>query len=188
MLADRLQCGVAGDRDGRSLLEAHVVRLRQEAIWASDGVLGKGPAAGAEHLLSRLELRHLRPNRLDASGHVIPEQRVLRGADPEARQAHHVRRPRHQVPYPLIDARCMHAHQHVRVARDRLVNVRESQNVDRAVRVPNDRLHRVPRASLPSAGSSPKLAKQAACSGVIPEHWPRSGFLLRRACVLFGLG
>src|SRR5215213_8532789 len=84
---------------------------------------------------------------------VVPEQRVLRGADPEARKAHRVRRPGHQVPYGLVDARCVHMHQHVHLARDWLVNVRESQSVDRAVSIPNDRLHERPEASLLSGGS-----------------------------------
>src|ERR671937_754626 len=45
------------------------------------------------------------------------------------------------MPGSLINARRMHAHQHLTLAGDRLVDLRESQNVDGAVGVPNDRLH-----------------------------------------------
>jgi len=60
---------------------------------------------------------------LDASGHVVSEQRVLRRTDAKAREAHHVRHPRHQVPDALVDARRNYAHQHLTVIRDRLGGV-----------------------------------------------------------------
>ena len=45
------------------------------------------------------------------------------------------------MPDALVDARRVHAHQHLTVARDRLVDLRESQNVDGAVSVPYNRSH-----------------------------------------------
>jgi hypothetical protein len=45
------------------------------------------------------------------------------------------------VPDALVDARRVHAHQHLTGARDRLVDLPESQNVDGAVGVPYNRPH-----------------------------------------------
>ena len=130
MLADRLQGGVPGDGHGGSLLEAHIVRLRRETISAGDGVLGEGAPAGPEYLVPGPKQARVCTDRLDAPGQVVAEQRVLRRTKAEARQAHHVRHPDHQVPDALVDARRMHAHQHLTRARDRLGDLRESQNVD----------------------------------------------------------
>ena len=142
VVADRLQGGVSGDRGGGGLLEAHVVRLRSEAISAGYGVLGEGTPARPEHLVPRPKRTRVCTDRLDPSRHVVSEQRVLRRTDAEARQAHRVRHPGHQVPDALIDARCMHAHQHLTLTGDGLGDLPEPQNVDRAVGVPDDCLHR----------------------------------------------
>ena len=52
------------------MLEAEVRRLGQEPVRASGRVLGEGAAAGAEHLVTRLDQRHALVDRRDASGHV----------------------------------------------------------------------------------------------------------------------
>jgi hypothetical protein len=86
-------------------------------------------------------LAHVQTDRLDAPGDVVAEQRILRSAEAETRETHDVRHPGHQVPDALIDPRCLHAHQHLTLACDRLVDLRESQNLDGAVGVPHHRLH-----------------------------------------------
>jgi hypothetical protein len=141
MLADRLQGGVTGDGQNGGLLEAHVVRLRRETIRAGDGVLGEGTPAGPEHLVPGPKQPCVRADRLDAPRQVVAEQRILWRTNAEARQTHHVRHPEHQVPDALVDARRMHAHQHLALARDRHVDLPESQNIDGAVSIPYNRPH-----------------------------------------------
>ena len=62
------------------------------------------------------------------------------GSDSEARQAHRIWRACHQVPYALATPGACYAHQHLAIARNRLVNIYESQYVDRAVRIPHESL------------------------------------------------
>src|SRR5919197_883636 len=144
VVADRLQGGIARNRDGRGLFEAEVRWLGREAICARGGVFGKGTTAGAKDVVARPKQTHVPADRLDASGDVVPAYRVLRPPEPETREAHHVWHPGHQVPDTLINTRRTHAHQHLVLSCNRLRDFAESQNVDRAVGVLDDRLHRVP--------------------------------------------
>jgi len=115
--------------------------LGREPVRSSACVLGEGAAAGAEHLVTRLEPGHVLADRLDASRHVIAADGVLGSAEPEARDAHQVRQPRHQVPDALVDPGRVHADEHVVIADHRRVDLPELQDVGRAVRVLDDRSH-----------------------------------------------
>jgi hypothetical protein len=137
-VAQALKGGARGGGNGRRLLEAEIRRLGRQHTAAADaalagssgaGVLGEGAAAGAEHLLPRLKLRHVLAHRLDAPGDVPAHDARLRPAQPEAHQAHEVGPAGQQMPHIGTDAGCPNAYKHFVVPDDRQVDVVERQHV-----------------------------------------------------------
>ena len=143
-----------GGGDGRGLLERQPGRLQRERGFGNRRVLGKGAAVVpliaadclAEHLVTRVKPCHVLSDRLDAPCHVRSRNRVLRLAQPGSHHAQRVRQAPHDVPDVRMDGRRVDPHQHVIVLHGRPVDVCELQDVDRAVLVLDDRLHRARRA------------------------------------------
>ena len=142
-VAQCLQGGQAGDRDGGGLLEAEVRRLRSELVLRGDGVLREGSLADAEHLVAGGEAGHVLADRLHDPGQVHAQDRVLRRPDPVPRDADRVGQSRHQVPDATIHPRGMDAHQDLVVGHLRWVDVPELEDVGRAVGLLDDCLHEV---------------------------------------------
>src|SRR5215211_3812055 len=141
-VTQRLEGGEAGDGNGRGLLEGEVGRLLCQLALGDRGVLGKGPLAPAEHLVTRLQPGHVGADGLDAPGHVEARNWVLWLAQPVP-QAGHVGQALHRQPVALTDRSRMYPDQHGIVGDHRLIDVVELQGIGWAVAGVDDRLHQV---------------------------------------------
>src|SRR3990170_1729230 len=106
-------------------LERQVGRLPDDSNVANGDILGKGPDAHAEDFIARLKLGHVSANRLDTTGQVPTQNRVLGSEQAVPHHAHDVRPASHEVPVPCVDGGRVNAYQHVVVLDDRLRDVLE---------------------------------------------------------------
>jgi hypothetical protein len=158
LVADSLQSRIARDSNGRRLLEAQPRRFGRQPVSVRKSVFGERAAAGAEHLITRLEAGHVRADRLHDPRHVESSYRVLRGHESVAGDPDRVGQTRHHMPDTLVDAGRLHPHEHVLVSDHRLVDLPKLQDVGRRpVLVLNDRPHDVECAEVVAA--SPARAK-----------------------------
>jgi hypothetical protein len=141
-VAQSLERGGAGGGNGRRLLEGEVRRLGRNLVRSSGRVLGEGAVAGAEHLIARLEPRHILADRLDATCDILAPNADFGTAEPRG-HADQVGKARHDVPVPDEYARRLNAEQHVATADHRLLDVLEFQDICCAVPLLDDRLHRI---------------------------------------------
>src|SRR5713101_5528180 len=72
LVAKTLQCGECRYRCRSRLLKRHVIWLDDQCGLGSTCILGKGPAARAEHLVAWFELRYVPANRFNLAGHITP--------------------------------------------------------------------------------------------------------------------
>ena len=129
VVADGLQGGEAGDRDGGGLLEGEVRRLGRELVRAGAGVLGEGALADAEHLVARPRtVVTSAPTASTRPASSRPRTAVLRRAQPEAGEADRVGQAGHEVPGAPVDAGRVHPHQHLVVADRRAGRSRSSRS------------------------------------------------------------
>ena len=140
LVAQTLERGERRRRHGRRLFERQVSRLQCDGASASAGVLRECAALPAEHLVTRLKLAHVATDRFDRPREVAAEEPGLRLA-----QAH-LCAPDVQasegVPIPSGHRSGVHADEDAVVCEVGLLDLPELQNLRRAVRVANDRLHR----------------------------------------------
>src|SRR5436190_15135050 len=144
-LAQSLEGGAAGDRDGGRLLEREVRGLPREPCLRRGRVLREGAVGGAEHLVTGLEPGHVLPHRLHDPGNVAASQRYFGLAQPEADDTKQVRLAGHDVPDADVDAGRVHAYQHVMIADHRDVDVPEFEHIGGAGRALDDPLPVFPR-------------------------------------------
>ena len=112
LVAQALQGGQGGQRDGRRLLEAEVGRLGAEDVLGDADVLGE--AAGQHEgvdLVAGAEPGHGPADRLDLPGHVAAQPAVLGDAQPD--RAHDVGQAAQVVPVPRVDGGGADAYQHL---------------------------------------------------------------------------
>jgi hypothetical protein len=141
-VADRLQGGKAGNRDGRGLLEGEVPRFGRQLVRPGARVLGEGALGDAEHLVAHRQRRHGRADRLDAPGDLTAPHPGLGGADSVAREAHRVGQAGHEVPDAPVHAGRVYAQQHLTVADRGPGGLPEAQRLaGLAVMLLDDRLH-----------------------------------------------
>ena len=70
LVAQTLQGSAARNGKGRGLLKRQIARLRRQAVLRRRRVFGKAAEPHAEHLIARLESRHVLADGLDVPGHV----------------------------------------------------------------------------------------------------------------------
>jgi hypothetical protein len=111
VVADGLQRGHAGDRDGTRLVEGEVGRLGRELVRPGARVLGEGALADAEHLVAGMEGGHVGADGFNRSGQVPARVGVLRSAEAEPGEPDGIGQAGHDVPGAPVDARRAHAHE-----------------------------------------------------------------------------
>ena len=148
LVAQALQGRQRRDPGRSRLLERHVLRLRGQRRLGGARLLGKGPAAHAEHRIARLETPHVPADRFDLAGHVDAEPRVPGPARP-GHQAKQIRLAPHEVPVVGIDRRGTDSDQDLIVPGARRLGLFTPQNVGWTVTVIDDRSHGADAASRP---------------------------------------
>ena len=114
-VGDRLEGGDGGDRDRGRLLVREPAGLDGQLALLGDGVLGERPGADAVDLVAGGEPGHRGADRGDGAGQVEAGDGLLGPAQAHD-QPNGVRRPGHQVPRAAVEARRVHADQHLVVA------------------------------------------------------------------------
>ena len=102
-------------------------------------------AASAKHLVAPLEPSHPGAGRRDRTRNVLSRGLVFRPAQPVSHEAYQVRPAGHEVPDAGVEARRVHAQQHLARTRARPVDLGNPQYIGRAVFALDDRFHGVPR-------------------------------------------
>jgi hypothetical protein len=161
VIAKRLQRGQGRRGHGRGLLERQVVRLGNKLVLLGTRVFGACAAAPAEHLVARLEARHVLADGLDAPCQIDPHDEVLlRSREPDVHPDGEGRAPHGEV--VTGGQRCrVDAHQHVVIGGNRPVDLLEFEHVRRAVAGLDDGLHGVPPMT----------------TTMFPSFWPVSAYL-----------
>src|SRR5262249_38175594 len=141
LVTQRLQRSQRRDRHRRRLLEAHIRGLqRYGARLAYRHVLAEGAELATEHLIPRLEARHLRAHRFDRAGEIDTQARVVRAAE-TAFEPHEVWFAAHVVPVERVHGGCVYVYQHFVVSRCGPGEGLELQNLGRTVTAVSDGAH-----------------------------------------------
>src|SRR5260370_19852917 len=72
-----LQCGECRHGYGSTLLKRHVIGLADQCRLGTTHILGKSPAAHAEHLVAWFELGYVPANLFNLAGHINAQSCVL---------------------------------------------------------------------------------------------------------------
>ena len=86
------------------MFEADRARFRSELVRIGHGVLGEGSLRDAHHLVARSEPAHRGADLDDAAGDIHAGHRLLGLEQSEAEETDEVRRSRHQMPHPSVQA------------------------------------------------------------------------------------
>lgn len=114
---------------------------KRELALRRPGVFREGAPADAEHLVARGEPGDLLVDGFHDTGDVGPQHRALGPSESEACEAEGVGQAGHDVPDASVDARGVHADEGLVVADLGPVDVAELEQVCRAVRAVDDRIH-----------------------------------------------
>ncbi len=131
-------------RKGGGFLEGHAGRHRLERLLRCADVFGESALPKREQvgedLVARPESRHARSDGLDDAGDIDSDAMVPRRT--EAHEQAGERRPgRETVEIGPVDGRRAHADEHLVVRGNGTIDLREVNDVGRAVSVPDSRLH-----------------------------------------------
>ena len=127
-VAQRLEGGETGHRNGGRLLERDVGRLGDEVLLRSNRVLGERADATAEDLIPDPKTRHVLADRFDDARQIGAANTELRSAQPEG-QPNDVRHAMNAGPVRRVHGGRVNTHEHLVVLGDRLVDVLELHDI-----------------------------------------------------------